>query len=65
MNLAKNEIAKMKYVVQCYISDVTTKVVMISDFTMEQLEFAYAKACEYYGPVLPCPDNGRYQDYVK
>lgn len=64
-------VAKMKYVVQCFISDKTGRVLMISGYTAEQLEYAYQKACEWYaetckgGPlVLPCPDNGRYQDYV-
>jgi hypothetical protein len=59
-----NQVAKMKYVVTCFISDKTGRVVRISDYTFEQLEFAYRQACEWYGNVLPVPDNGRYQDYV-
>lgn len=54
-------IEKMKYVVQCYISDTTGKVVKIADYKSEEefwaLEFAYTKACEFYGDVLPVPDN--------
>jgi hypothetical protein len=57
-------VAQMKYVVQCFISDKTGRVVRISEYTPEQLEAAYVKACEFYGAVLPVPDNGRYEDYV-
>lgn len=60
-----SEIAKMKYVVQCYISDKKGMVVRISDYSPEQLEMAYQTACEWYGDILPCPDNGRYEDYVR
>lgn len=64
-NLTKsNRIAQMKYVVQCYISDVKGQVVKVSTFTNDQLESAYAKACEFYGEILPVPDNGRYEDYT-
>lgn len=56
--------AKMKYVVQCFISDRTGRVVRISEYTPEQLGVAYDKACAFYGDVLPVPDSGRYEDYV-
>lgn len=55
---------KMIYVVQCFISDKTGTVVKITDFTTEQLNSAYEKACSFYGAVLPSPDNGRYEDYT-
>lgn len=59
-----NIIAKMKYVVQCFISDKTGRLVVIEDYKTEEdfwaLEYAYTKACEFYGDNLPCPDNGNY-----
>lgn len=54
---------KMRYVVTCYISDMTGRVVRIQNYTTEQLMFAYQKACEWYGDVLPVPDNGNYAQY--
>lgn len=62
--IKSNKVAQMKYVVGCYISDKTGRVVRINDYTAEQLEYAYQVACEWYGAILPCPDNGRYEDYV-
>jgi nickel-dependent lactate racemase len=62
--IKSSEIAKMKYVVQCYVSDKKGIVMSIADFTQDQLESAFQKACEFYNDVLPVPDNGRYQDYV-
>jgi hypothetical protein len=63
-----NIIAQMKYVVQCYISDMKGQVVKIQDYKSEAdfwaLEYAYTKACEFYNDVLPVPDNGRYEDYT-
>lgn len=60
--------ARMKYVVQCFISDTKGQVVRIADYKSEEdfwaLEYAYTKACEFYGDTLPVPDNGRYEDYV-
>lgn len=56
--------AQMRYVVQCFISDQTGRVVRIKEYTTEQLMFAYQKAVAFYGDVLPVPDNGNYQDYV-
>lgn len=53
-----------RYVINCFISDRTGRVVKVTDYTNEQLDFAFQKACEWYGNVLPVPDNGRYQDYV-
>lgn len=64
MELTTGLFAKMKYVVQCYISDKTGTVVKITDFTAEQLNAAYEKACAFYGAVLPSPDNGSYEDYT-
>jgi len=65
---ATNIIHQMKYVVQCYISDMTGQVVNIQDYKSESdfwaLEYAYTKACEFYGDVLPVPDNGNYSLYV-
>lgn len=54
----------MKYVVQCYLSDKTGQVVKITDFTMDQLILAYESACAFYSNVLPCPDNGNFDDYT-
>lgn len=66
MDLIKSsKTAMMKYVVQCYISDMRGIVIVISDFTSDQLESTFAKACAFYGNILPVPDNGRYEDYVK
>lgn len=63
-----NTIAKMKYVIQCFISDKTGNVVKVGDYQSENdfwaLEYAYTKACEFYNDVLPVPDNGRYEDYI-
>lgn len=63
-----NIVDKMRYVVQCFISDSTGRSVKVARYKSEQdfwaLEFAYTKACEFYGDKLPCPDNGCYQDYV-
>lgn len=53
----------MKYVVQCYISDKTGQSIKIADFTSDQLNAAYAKACQFYGDLMPRPDSGRYEDY--
>lgn len=61
-------VAKMKYVVQCYISDTKGQIVKIANYKSEEdfwaLEYAYTKACEHYGDILPVPDNGRYEDYT-
>jgi hypothetical protein len=53
-----------RYVISCFISDRTGRIVRIANYTTEQLDAAFKKACEWYGNVLPVPDNGRYQDYV-
>lgn len=63
MELTKGLLAKMKYVVQCYISDKTGQSIKIADFTSDQLNAAYAKACQFYGDLMPRPDSGRYEDY--
>lgn len=59
-----SEIAKMKYVVQCYISDKKGIIVRITDFNLNQLETAYNDAVKFYGNFLPVPDNGNYKNYT-
>lgn len=63
--IKSDRIAKMKFVVQCYISDVKGAVVRISEYSFEQLEAAYIQACKFYNGVLPVPDNGHYEDYTE
>lgn len=53
--IKSNKVDQMKYVVSCYLSDRTGRVISIGDFTMEQLEIAFVKACEWYNNVLPVP----------
>lgn len=57
-------IAQMKYVIQCYISDMRGSWIRISNYDIDKLKLAYEKACEFYGAVLPVPDKGRYEDYT-
>jgi len=64
MNIMNEDFSGIRYVVQCYISDKTGKVVTIDKFTVEQILFAYRKAVEYYKGVLPVPDNGEYKNYT-
>lgn len=59
-----SKIAQMKYVVQCYISDMTGASVRVKDFTYQQLELAFENACRFYNGILPVPDNGLYFDYT-
>ncbi len=59
-----SEVAKMKYVVQCFISDKKGAVVRIDGWDSNRLKTAFQIACKFYGDNLPCPDNGRYEDYV-